>query len=384
MENGEIKISSIEKLSIARSMLAEAKTLDDILNIRDIAEAARVYAQAAKLGLENQNEAAEVKIRAERKAGEMLAQMPKAVGTDYGGKQYADSNTMLPSNPPPTLSDLGIERMQSSRWQQIASLPEEVFEEHVAKTKADHKELTTASVLKIARQEHRPEVKRADTGYSIINLYSGDMIEVLSTIDTVYDVVIADPPYNVTEWEWDKFSTPQAFIDTTEQWITAIIPHLNSKYCLFWFCSPTYSADIEMLLRKLELPIQSRLVWHRRNMAKGSDAKYKFVDSWEMIFHCGNKELNFPASWDASRFDVQTFAVPQTNFTDTKYHPTQKPAELIKWLVEYGSFEGDTILDPFGGSGTTGAVSSKRNCDLIEISDEYLSVIEQRLNVKRL
>lgn len=383
MENAEVKVSSIEKLSIARNMLAQAKTLDDILNIRDIAEAARVYAQAAKLGLENQNEAAEVKIRAERKAGEMLAKMPKAQGGQPYQEKYSTSNAMVQVEAP-TLSDLGIERMQSSRWQQIASLPEEVFEEHVAETKADHKELTTASVLKIARQEHRPEVKRADTGSSIINLYSGDMIEVLSTIDTVYDVVIADPPYNVTEWEWDKFSTPQAFIDTTERWLTAIIPHLNNKYCLFWFCSPTYSADIEMLLRKLELPIQSRLVWHRRNMAKGSDAKYKFVDSWEMIFHCGNKELNFPANWDASRFDVQTFAVPQTNFTDTKYHPTQKPEDLIRWLVEYGSFYGDTILDPFGGSGTTGAVSSKRNCDLIETNDEYLSVIEQRLNVKRL
>ena len=105
-------------------MLSEAKNMDDILHIRDIAEAARVYAKAAKLGLENQNEAAEIKIRAERKAGEMLAQMPKAVGTDYGGKQYADSNIMLPSNPPPTLSDLGIEKMQSSRWQMVASLPE--------------------------------------------------------------------------------------------------------------------------------------------------------------------------------------------------------------------------------------------------------------------
>ena len=105
--NGEVKVSSIEKLSIARSMLADAKSLDDILHIRDIAEAARVYAQAAKLGLENQNEAAEVKIRAERKAGEMLAKMPKAVGTDYGGKQYSDGNTMLPSDAPPTLSDSG-------------------------------------------------------------------------------------------------------------------------------------------------------------------------------------------------------------------------------------------------------------------------------------
>jgi hypothetical protein len=63
MTDGEVQVSSIEKLSIARQLLAEAKDMGDILHIRDIAEAARVYAKAAKLGLENQNEAAEVKIR---------------------------------------------------------------------------------------------------------------------------------------------------------------------------------------------------------------------------------------------------------------------------------------------------------------------------------
>lgn len=168
--NGEVKVSSIEKLSIARSMLADAKSLDDILHIRDIAEAARVYAQAAKLGLENQNEAAEVKIRAERKAGEMLARMPKNEGVRLGG------NTMLPPGNEPTLSDLGIEKMQSSRWQTIASLPDEEFEEHIAETKAERKELTTASVLRIARENNKEN-------------------EPIKLPDDKYRVIYADPPW---------------------------------------------------------------------------------------------------------------------------------------------------------------------------------------------
>lgn len=147
--NGEVKVSSIEKLSIARNMLAEAKSLDDILHIRDFAEAARVYAQAAKLGLENQNEAAEVKIRAERKAGEMLAKMPM----NEGGRPSETSNVMLPVIDTPTLADLGIERMQSSRWQTIASLPEDVFEEHIQEVKAEGKELTSAGLVRVAKFE---------------------------------------------------------------------------------------------------------------------------------------------------------------------------------------------------------------------------------------
>lgn len=372
--------NALAKLDKATQMLSEAKSLDEVKNIMDIAEAARTYARAAKLGLDAQNHAAEICLIAKRKAGEFLGQLDRKESNQHvaksnvGNSEYADA-----------IEDAGITYQDANRWQQIATVPEEKFSEFIEHAKKIGKEITTNGVLKIAKEEHnRPEVKQAKMRSSSVNLYAGDMLDVLSKIDIKYDVVITDPPYNVTDWKWDKFNTPQAFLDTTEEWLSAIIPHLNDKYCIFWFCSPSYAADIEMVLRKLKLPIQSRLVWHRRNMAKGSDAKYKFVDSWEMIFHCGNKELNFPANWDASRFDVQTFAVPQTNFTDTKYHPTQKPEELIKWLVEYGSFEGDKILDPFGGSGTTGAVSLGRDCDLIEMNEEYLSVIEQRLNVKRL
>lgn len=169
MDN-EIKISSIEKMTIARQMLADAKTMDDILHIRDIAEAARVYAQAAKLGLENQNEAAEIKIRAERKIGEMLAQMPKNEGNRYGGC------IVQPPDEAPTLSELGIEKTQSYRWQQIASLPEDVFENHIAETKAQGNELTSSSVLRVARANNSeinpPELREGK-----------------------YRVIYADPPW---------------------------------------------------------------------------------------------------------------------------------------------------------------------------------------------
>ena len=207
------------------------------------------------------------------------------------------------------------------------------------------------------------------------------MLEVLQTMGG-FDLVVADPPYNVTGWEWDKLGSRDDFMAETKKWLKAIYSVLNDEYCLFWFCSPSYAADIELLFRELDMPIKSRLVWHRRNMAKGSDAKYKFVDSWEMIFHVGNRALNFPDKWDDSRFDVQTFAVPQTNFSDTKYHPTQKPVDLIRWLVSYGSFDGDKVLDPFAGSGTTAATCDGREYSLIERDSEYIKIIEQRFGVE--
>jgi DNA modification methylase len=212
-----------------------------------------------------------------------------------------------------------------------------------------------------------------------VKLYRGDMLEVLPALGQTFDLVVADPPYGVTEYDWDVLNT--------ERWLEAIIPCLSEQYHLFWFCSPKYAADIEMIFRELGLEIQSRIVWHRRNMAKGSHAKNRFIDTWDMIFHIGNKPLNFPSGWTDAWFDVQVHAVPQSNFDDRKLHPTQKPYSLIRRLVEFGSSkdDGDIVLDPFAGAGTTGAACQEddRQCVLIELEEGYCGIIEGRLGIER-
>jgi len=238
----------------------------------------------------------------------------------------------------------------------------------------------TQAKKEIKRKEHvekalsKPKPRTTNT----VNIYFGDIKNVIPSLG-LYDLIVADPPYNVTNWEWDIIGDD--FLKLTTKWINLCKNHLQDEYNLFWFCSPKYASDIEIVLRGADLKIQSRVVWHRRNMSMGSDAKNKFIDTWEMIFHCGNRALNFGNNWGDERFDVQTFAVPQTNFNDTKLHPTQKPLKLIEWLVKHGSYEGDNILDPFAGSGTTGEACNKlnRNCDLIENEREYIDIIKRRV-----
>jgi DNA modification methylase len=208
-----------------------------------------------------------------------------------------------------------------------------------------------------------------------LHLYKGDMLDVLPSLGK-FDLVLTDPPYGVTDIEWDTLDT--------DNWLKAILPHLKDKFNIFWFCSPKHAADVEMLFRLNNLPIQSHIVWHRRNMAMGSKSKHKFVDSWEMIIHSGNRELNFPGDWSDAWFDVQTFAVPQTNYEDKKLHPTQKPEGLIERLILFGSYPEDNILDPFSGSGTVGAVCpDDRDCTMIEKEEGYIGVTEGRLGIKR-
>lgn len=133
--------TSLSNISAAKTALAKASTLQDVLEIRDKAEAIRVYVKAAAESLETQNAAAEIKLRAERKAGEMLAAMEKQAGRR--------GNKMLPQ-----LEAFGITKMQSSRWQKEAGVDEAKFESYVAECREEKKELTQSGLLSLAGAGH--------------------------------------------------------------------------------------------------------------------------------------------------------------------------------------------------------------------------------------
>jgi N6-adenosine-specific RNA methylase IME4 len=122
--------------------LAEARSIEDVDHLRDQAETMRHYYRQRDYGIAAINDAAEIKIRAERRLGELLAEMPK----NLGGKSTTD-----------TLSEVGIAHHESSRWQRIASVPVEVFESHIAKVRGQEEELTTAGVLRLAASLRQPE-----------------------------------------------------------------------------------------------------------------------------------------------------------------------------------------------------------------------------------
>jgi polygalacturonase len=99
----------VELLSVARLRLQEAETIPDITQIVDYAEAVRVTARKVGLSLDAQNDWAEYKLDAERKAGQILA--------DMGERRGKQNSHRVSFN-----ADLGISHIQSHRWQRIASL----------------------------------------------------------------------------------------------------------------------------------------------------------------------------------------------------------------------------------------------------------------------
>jgi len=136
-------------LEQAARMIAEAGRVDDVKEIRDRAMAFAHYARERDLGRQASIDAAEIKVRAERRLGELLAEMDRA----GRGRQPSKCST---AEHLPTLPDMGITRQDSHRWQRMAGVPVEAFEAHVAEARRGERDLTSAGVGRLAAPRPEP------------------------------------------------------------------------------------------------------------------------------------------------------------------------------------------------------------------------------------
>ena len=166
--------TAISKLTIARRALIEARSLNDVLSVGDMASAIRAYAKASGESLEIQNAASDLRLSAERKAGGLLAEMEL-----HNGDPRSQDVTRL--------DDIGITKMQSSRWQLAAKLPASDYAEIVSHCNATGKELTQAAILRAARihefGETEPSNPSASGNGNLIDLISMARKAIASLVD---------------------------------------------------------------------------------------------------------------------------------------------------------------------------------------------------------
>ena len=193
---------------------------------------------------------------------------------------------------------------------------------------------------------------------SEVKLYLGDCLEILQTLaaDSV-DAVITDPPYGTKKVEWDESVDSSIFAECLR---------LSSGYSVFFY-SNTRLWHILGELHKLGTDTWTA-VWHKNN-AMGFERK--FTPLWVPIVIAHKKGVKFFGR------DLMAYPIMPHN----NGHPTPKPVNVVRWLIENTSDEGDTILDPFMGSGTTGVacVQTGRNFIGIEIKPKYFDIAEKRI-----
>lgn len=148
--------TALTKYETARAALAEAHRVDEVKNIRDKAEAMAAYARQAK-DSELIQYATEIKVRAERRCGELLARTEKHEGGRPTANRSNDATGSVP-----TLAQMGLTKDESSRYQQLAAMPADHFETAVATAKATAGEVTTAFMLREAKRMPAKKMTQAD------------------------------------------------------------------------------------------------------------------------------------------------------------------------------------------------------------------------------
>lgn len=240
----------------------------------------------------------------------------------------------------------------------------------------------------------------------------GDSFLALKKIqDKSIDLLIVDPPYNLDKNFHGNGFKKLKFIDYaqyTKEWLDAVAPKLKDSASLYVCCDWKSALVIGPIINERFI-LRNRITWQRE---KGRGAKTNWKNSLEDVFFATAsdkftfnlnavkqrkkvlapyKENGLPKDWEETadgKFRLtcpsnfwDDIAVPYWSMPENTAHPTQKPEKLIAKLILASSNEGDLVLDPFAGSGTTGVVAKKlgRNYINIEQNPLYCAWGEKRL-----
>ena len=253
------KSRSITLLCRARKALEEARSIDDIKCIRDQAEAVRQYAKTAQLGLDIQNDAAAIKIEAERKAGAILAKMNKNGGRILRGR------TLEPRDDTPTLKDIGIGKTQSHRWQLQAAVPEKQFREYLTAKQKSQQEVTSNGLLKLAKQ-----LAAAKTQSSEAPKREG-VVHNLESLRGEFSCVYADPPWPYKN-QATRASTSNHYPPLSVEEICALpIRDLAAKNAhLHLWTTNAFLFESQMVMEAWGFTFKSCMLWVKPTIGPGN------------------------------------------------------------------------------------------------------------------
>jgi len=239
----------------------------------------------------------------------------------------------------------------------------------------------------------------------INNLYSGDCLQIMKSIDNKsIDHIICDLPfYKVVKDDWDNFwSTEQEYIDWCRQVIIEYKRIIKDNGNIFLFTGRQHNRKIATILDEFFIE-QRIIIWARkrnfnntrgRALASGYEPLCFYSNGNNTIFNSikidstlNRKEYKTGILKDGITLsDVWTdiSALPH-NSKEKVNHSTQKPLQLIKRIITLGTNPGDLILDNCCGSGTLGiaCMDLDRNFIMIEKNEEYYHLAKSRIDTYR-
>lgn len=219
----------------------------------------------------------------------------------------------------------------------------------------------------------------------MIELRQGDSLELMKTIpDGSIDLIVTDPPYrSISGGKPKRKGQPSGMLSLNdgkifrhndikpEMWFPELYRVLkDGSHCYVM----TNTINMESFLktaRAVGFQLHSILIWQKNNATP--NRWYMKNAEFILFLRKGKaKSINHLGSKMCHRFD---------NIIGRKLHPTEKPVELMEFYILNSSDIGDTVLDPFMGSGSTGVacVQNGRNFIGMELDETYFAIAKERI-----
>lgn len=267
------------------------------------------------------------------------------------------------------------------------------------------KSKTTKAPKKAAKQPRKKRAKATAASKAVLPLNQilmGDSIERMREIpDDSIDAVFADPPYNLqlggdlvrpdhsevdaVDDDWDKFDSLAVYDKFTKDWMTEAKRILKPNGALWVIGSYHNIFRVGYILQDLGFWIMNDVIWVKNNPMPNFRG-VRFTNAHEtMIWASTSQDAKPTFNYDAMKnlndekqmrsdwnLPICSGKERRKDNEGNKLHPTQKPESLLYRVITSSTNPGDVILDPFFGSGTTGAVAKKLGRHYIGIErDEH-------------
>lgn len=258
-----------------------------------------------------------------------------------------------------------------------------VIETAKAKTDAGEHYKSLTSIIKEVEKniiiEDR-KTKSNKTTNKKVKIYNADCLEVLKSLENKsIDCVLIDPPYAIDfnhSWQGAtiKNDTTETALLLLDDVCKLLIEKAKQDAHIYIFSSWLNIDKFKQIIEKY-FDLSNILVWVKNNSSL-VDFNKRYAFKYENIFFCKQKGNNERMLNNKQSPDVLNF-----NRVSIPYHPTEKPVDLLKYIIENSTVENEIVLDCFMGSGSTGVASLELNRKFIgiEIDKKYYDYASTRL-----
>ena len=219
-----------------------------------------------------------------------------------------------------------------------------------------------------------------------MNLINGEALEQLKLIpNKSVDFVCIDPPYELDNHGGGKtdFAQRKLVKDLHIDFISngfemekvfTEIERVSKTMNMVCFCSNKQVSKIMNYWEQKKYSV-TLLIWQKSNPVPFGNGKY--ISDLEFMIYVRGKNAIYNNTGYANQLKTYNYPAPSSK---ARIHPTEKPIELLKRLIEIHSNKGSVVLDCFGGSGSTliACERLKRKCFMLELDEHFCSVIIKR------